>query len=653
MILKFIDKIGEWNPQFIREIKGRLKLFPVLVTAGISGLVQVILYLFQLREYPGAKYAMTSQYCSLGNSYREQMNVLEKIITKFNNQAYLFNSKANFDAEKLKFAKTQLQEAKERRDQLNKLLYDGKNFCPPDQIDMQSWWHDHWQYLFLSLSVIFVFTLLIAGTYLLINNLAQEERTGTLNFIRLSPQSETSILTGKMLGVPILVYWFVALAIPLHIWSGKAANIALSHIFSYYAVLAGSCIFFFSAALLFGLVTRFLGGFQPWLAAGAVFMFLIFTCSTGYSGLYLNNAAAWFKIFSPIDMTGYLFPNLFGSNNRFRGTSDSDYYSWAKATYLQFFFLPIGSNLFGLMGLHLANYGIWTYGIWQGLQRRFRNPNAAVISKVQSYWLVGFVQFLLWGFTLQNYRSEYPKNLEALSRSVYFDLNSQIQQNLPWFIIFNLALLFGMMLILSPERQIIQDWSRYRHQGGSGRKGWWRNSLLRDLLVAEKSPSLVAIAAHLVMMVTPIAIWIVLSINLQNHRNNSSIDWVINDVGRFKALIGIVMFITLSLIYATIAQRMLLMKTKKRYFWAIGTVSAVMYLPLMILGMLNVTPEQYALPWLFSSLPWVGLADASLPTIFMALLGEVTVLVLLNIRLTKQINLVGESATKALLASRK
>ncbi len=644
-MFQFIDKLGELNPQFMREIKGRLKLFPVLVTAGISGLVQVVLYLFQIREYPGVKYAISSQYCNLGKTYREQMSILDKVAKKFNDQVYLFNSKANFDAEKLKFAKTQLQEARERRDQLNKFLYDGKNFCPPDQIDMQSWWHDHWQYLFLSLSVIFIFTLLIAGTYLLINNLAQEERTGTLNFIRLSPQSETSILTGKMLGVPILVYWFVALAIPLHIWSGKAANIAFSHIFSYYAVLAGSCIFFFSAALLFGLMTRFLGGFQPWLAAGAVFMFLTFTYSMGYSSSNLNNAAAWFKIFSPIDMTSYLFPNLLGSNSSWRGNYDD----FGKAKYLQFFFLPIGSNLLGLIGLHLANYAVWTYGIWKGLERRFRNPNTAVISKVQSYWLVGFVQFLLWGFTLQNYRIYYPRNSEELSKSGSFDINSEIIQNLPWFIIFNFVLLFGLMLILSPERQTIQDWARYRHQGGSGRKGWWRNSLLGDLLVGEKSPSVVAIAVHLVTMVTPITIWIVLSLSLQNHRS-TSINWLINDAGRFRALIGIVMFITLSLIYATIAQRMLLMKTTKRYFWAIGTVSAVMYLPLMILGMLNVTPRQHPLPWLFSSLPWAGLADASLPIIFMSLITEIAVLVLLNIRLTKQINLAGESATKALLA---
>ena len=56
----------------------------------------------------------------------------------------------------------------------------------------------------------------------MINDLAKEEQRGTLNFIRLSPQTEQSILFGKMLGVPSLVYLFIILSIPLHLWSGIA-----------------------------------------------------------------------------------------------------------------------------------------------------------------------------------------------------------------------------------------------------------------------------------------------------------------------------------------------------------------------------------------------------------------------------------------------
>ncbi|MBW4601152.1 MAG: hypothetical protein KME29_16645 [Calothrix sp. FI2-JRJ7] len=47
-MLQFLEKIGEWNPQFTREIKGRLKLFPILVTSAISLVVQAVVFLAQL-----------------------------------------------------------------------------------------------------------------------------------------------------------------------------------------------------------------------------------------------------------------------------------------------------------------------------------------------------------------------------------------------------------------------------------------------------------------------------------------------------------------------------------------------------------------------------------------------------------------------------
>jgi ABC-type Na+ efflux pump permease subunit len=59
--------------------------------------------------------------------------------------------------------------------------------------------------MFMSLSVFVLFIMLGVGTYMLISNLANEERRGTLNFIRLSPQSTLSVLGGKLLGVPILL----------------------------------------------------------------------------------------------------------------------------------------------------------------------------------------------------------------------------------------------------------------------------------------------------------------------------------------------------------------------------------------------------------------------------------------------------------------
>jgi hypothetical protein len=69
--------------------------------------------------------------------------------------------------------------------------------------------------------------------------------------------------------------------------------------------------------------------------------------------------------------------------------------------------------------------------------------------------------------------------------------------------------------------------------------------------------------------------------------------------------------------------------------------------------MLYISPEKYPVLWLFSSFPWASLEYVSTPTIFMALLGEITVLVLFNLQLTKQVKSLGESATKALLTTAK
>jgi hypothetical protein len=36
MMLDFLNQVGEWNPQFLREIKGRLKLRNVLISIASS-----------------------------------------------------------------------------------------------------------------------------------------------------------------------------------------------------------------------------------------------------------------------------------------------------------------------------------------------------------------------------------------------------------------------------------------------------------------------------------------------------------------------------------------------------------------------------------------------------------------------------------------
>ena len=159
-MLNLIDKIGDWNPQLLRELKGRLKPFPVIIAIVTSLATQLILFLYELRDFPDLDsqkdICINEKYCYLLNPVKDR--------------------------------------------------YSSWMSCPPNEINMQLWWKDHFGYMFQSISIILIFMLLIAGTYLIINDLSQEERKGTLNFIRLRPQSETSSFTGKMLGVPALIY---------------------------------------------------------------------------------------------------------------------------------------------------------------------------------------------------------------------------------------------------------------------------------------------------------------------------------------------------------------------------------------------------------------------------------------------------------------
>jgi hypothetical protein len=629
-MIQLFEKIGEWNPQFTREIKGRLKIFPILVTSAISLIVQAVILVAQLGQLPDKYYRINGEYCGLGTSYQEQISDLNKVITKLQNNFYHYNSEKYFDAEKVDYIQTQIKEVENRRSYLQNIL---NKPCPPSQIDMAHWWRDHWEYIFQGLSVIFIVSLLVAGTFLLINNLVQEERRGTLNFIRLSPQSETSILTGKILGVPILIYLFVALAIPLHIFSGKAAGIAFSHILGYYTVLAGSCVFFFSASLLFSLTTPILRGFQPWLGAGTVLMFLsILFTSVRHSDTLLHGAA-WFRMLAPVDLTGYLFPNFLNNDSPNR---------WQRYKELQFFYIPIGTNIVNFIGIHLASYTLWTYGIWQGLIRRFRNPNTPVINKQQSYLLVALVQILLWGFTLQTTKNFYPRSsLEKIVQGLY-DINEQILSNLPIFAIFNFAILLGLIFILSQERQTVQDWARYRHTASSKSKSWWHKSLLRDLIFGEKSPALVALALNSLIMAIPVAVWVTLCKQLNVHDNNVT-NWIIKDVGELKVILGIVLLVLLWAIGATIAQQMLLLKTSKRYLWAIGTTSALLFAPAFILAILNNTISKNSVLWLFTIYPWEGMVEGNFSIAFLSLFTQLTVLGFLMTRLIQQIRLVSKS----------
>ncbi len=119
-----------------------------------------------------------------------------------------------------------------------------------------------------------------------------------------------------------------------------------------------------------------------------------------------------------------------------------------------------------------------------------------------------------------------------------------------------------------------------------------------------------------------------------------------------KVLLAVGLFISLIMIYAIFTQLMLLTKNPKRGYWAISTIIAAAFLPPMLLAILGIHAYKMPTLWLFTSYSWAGISEVATTTIFMALLGHLSILTLLTFQLTRQAKLAGESATKALLAGR-
>ncbi|MEG4942861.1 hypothetical protein [Microcoleus sp. F4-D5] len=553
MTLNLLDKIGNWNPQLFREIKGRLNTGNIAIASALSLGAQLLLLMCFNAQLPVTPphgeytYPIYHRFCSLDNPHP-----YEKICV---------------------------------RDALGNFLIN---------------WREWWLEIFAWLSIFSVLALLVAGTYLLVSDLDKEERRGTLNFIRLSPQSAKTIFLGKILGVPILLYLAGILAVPLHLYAGLVAQIPLNEILCFYIAVAASCALFYSSAMLFGLTTSWLGGFQPWLASGMVFV------TFGISALPFTRTA-WdlFKFLSPLAILRY---QLFLVD---RGEFHSLVEDLDK---LQWFYLPVGTNIASGIALSLLVCSTGTYWMWQGWQRRFPNPSATVLSKRQSYLLVICCQTIILGFALQS--------------------NPISGSSLPTLLMLNLLMFLALIAALTSDRQSLYDWARYRQQIVPSSQKLWRRYPLLDLIWSEKSPALVAIAINFLSSVIILTPWAL----LEKSENNG--------------FGGVIFCLNLILIYAAITQLFLFTKTRNQEIWAIGTVGSAILLPPLILSMLLLTPEKAPILWLsstFGGFLFSSSLAASGNTILLSILSQWTVLVLLNFKLRSQLKLAGQSASKALL----
>ncbi|HEY9726359.1 MAG TPA: hypothetical protein V6D50_07890 [Chroococcales cyanobacterium] len=571
MTISWIDQLGEWNPQLVREIKGRFKPRNISIAVATSLVGQLLVLMSFAGQLPVAD---------------ERRRIVQEAIYS----RYCTGVRQEYSSELICIS-----------DNLGSFV-----------INWQLWWKD----VFAWLSIIGIFTLLLVGVYMLISDLSKEEQRGTLNFIRLSPQPSQTILLGKMLGVPVLLYLVGLLALPLNLVSGLAGQISISVILGFYAVLATSCLFFYSLALLFGLaIAHRLGGFQAWLGSGVVLMFLWVTTAMTLSpgNIITHYPADWVTLFSPLVVLDYLRLETNFLNN----TASYDLQD------LRWYYLPVSASVWSAIGFMLLNYGVWTYWIWQGLKRCFHNPTATLLSKQQSYWLTATFEAVILGFAL---------NPDVTSWRSY---SKGLFENFQMLLVFNLMLFLCLIVVLSPHRQAMQDWARYRHQMRSTRK----KGIMSDLIWGEKSPSVVAIGLNLAIASVMLLTWIVF--------------WPENEY-QIPALSGLLLNCSVIFIYAVVAQLMLFMKAQKRVVWAAITVGSLVVLPPVILGLLSIAPteSEHALAWMFSAFPWAVVENATGMSVFLAIIGQSLITGLLTLQLTRQLQKAGESSTKALLSGR-
>ncbi|MEM6751782.1 MAG: hypothetical protein AAF630_02155, partial [Cyanobacteria bacterium P01_C01_bin.38] len=209
-----------------------------------------------------------------------------------------------------------------------------------------------------------------------------------------------------------------------------------------------------------------------------------------------------------------------------------------------------------------------------------------------------------------------------------------------------LLLFVGLFAIILPPRQAVQDWARFRYQKVSNRKNSFKKSLLSDLIAGEKSPAILAIAIDLLIAASA---FIVIILNVKAN--------IFPDNHYILGCLGVLLFISSTMIYATIAQIMLMLKNSKRHLWAMGTTSAAIILPPFILNILNVYPSKSdfigSTLWLFTTGFWNSVKHSAVSTVFTVFLCQLAIAALLNWYLVKQVKSAGESATKALFAGSK
>jgi hypothetical protein len=530
---RLIDRMGDVNPQLFREVKERWTLRNLAITGSASLLVQFFTLLCFWSQIPVPsefKNNIYSRYCNFTDRYSD-------------------------------LCKT-----------------DGfGNFA----INWQHWWTD----ISNTLNWIIPLALILGTVYMLVADLAQEEKRGTLNFIRLSPQSPQKIGIGKILGVPSLVYLAILLALPFQWLASLQAGASLPLIVIWGGTIAAMWWLFASASVLYVL----LGGSQAILTTLIVsYPVCLPLFAINYYASETINRAEWLG-------------------------RDPSPLSW--------FFIPLSNDAIRLYLFGIGCCLVASYWLWQALERRYLNPTATILKKSQSYVANLCLQIWVLGFALPALNYSSWSRESALTSLAVCDFLA-------------LSLLIPILL---PSKQALLDWSRYRRERVTDQKpAVWRRELYQDLITNDKSPAVMAIAINVGMA---IGMWLPLMLVAANHHH----PWLRWSAGLGFALILILIYTTIAHL------GLFLNLKKRNLWIAGGVgVSTVLPIVFAAMLSGGSTPTGLAaIMLLFSPFLGLGLIQLSATSILVTFCAQLALLGGLTKQLQRKLQASGESQTKA------
>ena len=373
------------------------------------------------------------------------------------------------------------------------------------------------------------YALFVLGGFYIVDDLAREEKTGTLNFIRLSPRPAKEILLGKLLGVPLLPAILALCAVPLHIISGLLGGASALWLLSYYGVLAFGTAFVYTLALLFGFVGSASPlGKQQALSAIAFAGLALVVITPLFMGW--NTVATWFGF----EASSPLYIEPYGGRE--------------PEPFAQWLYLPIAGNLLIAHLFTIGNLVIGTLITWRVLLRTFRVPKATLLSKRISYIIVAYLNVLLWGFFQSSLITQSDIRTLGYAGAAFA---------------VNVAIALILIFAIAPGRQTLIDWSRIKNKSILG---WVWN---------DNSPSVLSILISAAIAGALIVPWILIIDRGQN-------------VAILPTILASFSLGTAVLIYATIVQLIFSSKLRAPFIWAVGTIATIAVVPPIFLGVLGI-----------------------------------------------------------------